>query len=181
MIIHWLIQALRRCAGDVQPAQRRRTRRLRVHLHRPQPAPAVSGGRRSLSPRGRVSPLQEWPRSWDDRSAESISESGGESGDPGGSDPPMRYSARRTSRPASALARCRWLRLRHVEILYDIDILGKRCAQEKDCAAKRTASVNTHPPSSNLDQVVTSNIERPVGKGLRARRKRQSGINHSQG
>jgi protoporphyrin/coproporphyrin ferrochelatase len=47
----------------------------------------------------------------------------------------------------------------HVEILYDIDILAQKVAQEKGLCLKRTASLNTSPTFIEaLAQVVTSHL-----------------------
>ena len=47
----------------------------------------------------------------------------------------------------------------HVEILYDIDILAQKVAQEKGLYLKRTASLNTSPTFIEaLAQVVTSHL-----------------------
>jgi ferrochelatase len=47
----------------------------------------------------------------------------------------------------------------HVEILYDIDILAQKVAQEKGLSLKRTASLNTSPTFIEaLAQVVTSHL-----------------------
>jgi protoporphyrin/coproporphyrin ferrochelatase len=46
-----------------------------------------------------------------------------------------------------------------VEILYDIDILAQKVAQEKGLCLKRTASLNTSPTFIEaLAQVVTSHL-----------------------
>jgi ferrochelatase len=47
----------------------------------------------------------------------------------------------------------------HVEILYDIDILAQKVAQEKGLCLRRTTSLNTSPPFIEaLAQVVTSHL-----------------------
>ena len=50
--------------------------------------------------------------------------------------------------PAIALSRTRGFVCDHVEILYDIDILAQKVAQEKGLCLMRTASLNTSRPSS---------------------------------
>jgi protoporphyrin/coproporphyrin ferrochelatase len=47
----------------------------------------------------------------------------------------------------------------HVEILYDIDILAQKVAQEKGLCLRRTASLNTSPTFIDaLAQVVASHL-----------------------